>query len=77
MRKTLSGLRCGLATDLFIFDPAKIALASPIKVTDLPEDAPRFTQGAKGIHYTIVNGKVLMDNGAHTGVYPGKVLRSA
>ena len=69
-------LRRGLAADLFIFDPAKIDLAAPQKVTDLPEGAPRFTQGAKGIHYTIVNGEVLMDNGAHTGSYPGRVLRS-
>jgi N-acyl-D-aspartate/D-glutamate deacylase len=70
-------LRRGLAADLFIFDPAKIDLAAPQKVTDLPEGAPRFTQGAKGIRYTIVNGEVLMDNGAHTGVYSGKVLRSS
>ena len=69
-------LRRGLAADIFVFDPAKINLAPAVKVTDLPEGAPRFTQGAKGIHYTIVNGKVLMDNGAHTGAYPGKVLRS-
>jgi N-acyl-D-aspartate/D-glutamate deacylase len=47
-----------------------------VKVTNLPEDAPRFTQGAQGIHYTIVNGKVLMDNGAHTGAYSGRVLQS-
>jgi len=69
-------LRRGLAADIFVFDPAQIDLAAPQKVTDLPAGAPRFTQGAKGIHYTIVNGKVLMDNGAHTGAYPGKVLRS-
>ena len=69
-------LRRGLAADIFVFDPAKIDLAAPAKVTDLPQGAPRFTQGAKGIHYTIVNGKVLMDQGAHTGVYPGRVLRS-
>lgn len=69
-------LRRGLAADLFVFDPAKIDLAAPAKVTDLPQGAPRFTQGAKGIHYTIVNGKVLMDNGAHSGAYPGRVLRS-
>jgi len=69
-------LRRGLAADIFVFDPAKIDLAAPQKVTDLPEGAPRFTQGAKGIYYTIVNGKVLMDNGAHSGAYPGRVLRS-
>ena len=69
-------LRRGLAADLFVFDPDRINLAKPAKVNDLPEGAPRFVQGAKGIHYTIVNGKVLMDNGAHTGAYPGRVLRS-
>jgi len=69
-------LRRGLAADIFVFDPEKIDLAPVLKVTDLPEGAPRFTQGAKGIHYTIVNGKLLMDNGAHTGEYPGTVLRS-
>ena len=70
-------LRPGLAADVFVFDPEKIDLAEPEKVADLPEGAPRYIQGAKGIHYTIVNGSVLMKNGAHTGVYPGRVLRSS
>ena len=62
---------------LFVFDPEKPStLAEPEKVNDLPEGAPRYIQRAKGIHYTIVNGSVLMKNGIHTGVYPGKVLRS-
>ncbi|HYA29022.1 MAG TPA: amidohydrolase family protein, partial [Acidobacteriota bacterium] len=69
-------LRPGLAADIFVFDPAKIDLADPEKVDDLPEGASRFIQRAKGIHYNIVNGSVLMKNGAHTGMYPGKVLQS-
>ena len=69
-------LRRGMAADIVVFDPAKIDLAEPEKVADLPEGAPRYIQRAKGIHYTVVNGSVLMRNGAHTGVYPGKVLRS-
>jgi N-acyl-D-aspartate/D-glutamate deacylase len=69
-------LRRGLAADIFVFDPATIDLVAPQKVTDLPEGAPRFTQGARGIPYTIVNGQVLMDHCAHTGAHPGKVLRS-
>jgi N-acyl-D-aspartate/D-glutamate deacylase len=69
-------LRRGLAADIFVFDPDKIDLAEPEKVQDLPEGAPRYIQGAKGIHYTIVNGSALMNNGTHTGAYPGKVLRS-
>ena len=70
-------LRRGLAADLFVFDPTTIDLLPPEKINDLPEGASRYIQRAKGIHYTIVNGSVLMKNGCHTGVYPGKVLRSA
>jgi N-acyl-D-aspartate/D-glutamate deacylase len=69
-------LRRGMAADVVVFDPEKIDLAEPEKVHDLPEGAPRYIQRAKGIHYSIVNGTVLMKNGAHTGLYPGKVLRS-
>ena len=69
-------LRRGMAADIFAFDPAKVDLAEPEKVQDLPEGAPRYIQRAKGIPYTVVNGSVLMKNGAHTGVYPGQVLRS-
>jgi N-acyl-D-amino-acid deacylase len=69
-------LRPGMAADVFVFDPAAIDLEKPEQVNDLPEGAPRYIQHARGIRYTIVNGSVLMDNGSHTGAYPGKVLRS-
>ena len=69
-------LRRGMAADVVVFDPETIDLAEAEKVEDLPEGAPRYIQRAKGIHYTVVNGSVLLKNGAHTGVYPGKVLRS-
>jgi N-acyl-D-aspartate/D-glutamate deacylase len=69
-------LRPGMAADVFVFDPAAIDLEKPEQVNDLPEGAPRYIQHARGIRYTIVNGAVLMQNGSHTGAYPGKVLRS-
>jgi N-acyl-D-aspartate/D-glutamate deacylase len=69
-------LRPGMAADMFVFDPATIDLEKPRKVNDLPEGASRYVQGARGIHYSIVNGAVLMEGGAHTGTYPGTVLRS-
>ena len=69
-------LRPGMAADVFVFDPAAIDLEKPEQVNDLPEGAPRYIQHARGIRYSIVNGSVLMDNGSHTGAYPGKVLRS-
>ena len=37
-------LRRGMAADLFAFDPERIDLAAPEKVTDLPEGAPRHIQ---------------------------------
>ena len=69
-------LRPGMAADVFVFDPARIDLEKPELVNDLPEGAPRYIQHARGIHYSIVNGSVLMKNGSHTGALPGKVLRS-
>ena len=69
-------LRRGLAADFSSSTRRRSIYAEPEKINDLPEGAPRYIQGAKGIHYTVVNGSVLMKNGAHTGVYPGKVLRS-
>ena len=55
---------------------ARIDLEKPRQVNDLPEGAPRYVQSARGIHYSIVNGSVLMRDGSHTGAYPGQVLRS-
>jgi N-acyl-D-amino-acid deacylase len=69
-------LRPGMAADVFIFDPARIDLEKPRQVNDLPEGAPRFVQSAQGIHWSIVNGSVLMRDGSHSGAYPGQVLRS-
>src|SRR5688572_12977061 len=69
-------LRRGMAADIVVFDPEKIDLTEPEKLADLPEGAERYVQRATGVHYTVVNGSVLMRAGAHTGLYPGKVLRS-
>jgi N-acyl-D-amino-acid deacylase len=69
-------LRPGMAADIFAFDPGAIDLEKPRQVNDLPQGAPRYVQGARGIHFSIVNGSVLMRDGSHTGAYPGQVLRS-
>ncbi|HWP60945.1 MAG TPA: amidohydrolase family protein [Candidatus Acidoferrales bacterium] len=69
-------LRPGMAGDVVVFDPQTVDVDKQHLVYDLPTGAPRYIQHAKGIHYTIVNGSILMKNGEHTGAYPGKVLRS-
>jgi N-acyl-D-amino-acid deacylase len=56
----------GLAADLVIFDPATVA------------DRATFTdpfQYPVGIDTVIVNGRVVLDNGRHTGARPGIVIR--
>ncbi|PCJ12539.1 MAG: hypothetical protein COB04_17610 [Gammaproteobacteria bacterium] len=65
----------GYAADLLIFNEDTIAPLMPVVKNDLPAGARRLVQKAAGISNTIVNGKVLMRNGEHTGIYPGKLLR--
>jgi N-acyl-D-amino-acid deacylase len=59
-------IKPGLAADLVIFDPATVA------------DRATFTdpfQYPVGIETVIVNGRVVLDNGKHTGEHPGIVIR--
>src|SRR6516162_810738 len=56
----------GFAADLVIFDPATVA------------DRATFSdpfQYPVGISTVIVNGRVVLDNGRHTGERPGVVIR--
>lgn len=59
-------LRTGFWADITVFDPQTV-----IDVSDFA-DPHRY---AAGIPYVLVNGQVVVDNGAHTGLTPGKVLR--
>jgi len=70
-------VREGFAADLVIFDPQSIAPRMPEVRHDLPAGATRLFQNANGIAATIVNGKVLLRNGEHTGDLPGRLLRSS
>ena len=65
----------GNVADVNIIDPAKVGPQMPEVVHDLPTGARRFSQRANGIKATIVAGKVLIENGVHTGALPGKLLR--
>ena len=59
-------IKDGMAADLVIFDPATVA------------DRATFTdpfQYPAGIPTVIVNGRVVLDNGRHTGERPGVVIR--
>lgn len=69
-------IRPGMAADLVLFDPDRVAALEEQMVPDLPAGENRLVQKAVGYAALIVNGQVLMENGEHTGVYPGRVLRS-
>lgn len=68
-------LRVGMVADMIVFDPERVAPLMPEVRRDLPAGARRLVQKAEGIAATVVNGKVLMRNGEHTGVYSGQLLR--
>jgi N-acyl-D-amino-acid deacylase len=68
-------LRPGMAADIAIFDPATINTLEPEYAQDLPANETRMIQRAVGVPYTVVNGELVIENGAPTGALPGKVLR--
>jgi N-acyl-D-aspartate/D-glutamate deacylase len=56
----------GMKADIVIFDKEKIT------------DKATFSephQYPEGIHFVIVNGKIVIEKGEHTGVLPGQILR--
>jgi N-acyl-D-aspartate/D-glutamate deacylase len=59
-------LRAGNFADVTIFDPER--------VIDRATYAKPF-QYSEGIEYVLVNGKIVIDKGKHTGARPGKALR--
>ena len=70
-------LRPGLAADIAVFDAATVNALEPEYVQDLPGNETRMIQKAAGVPFTVVNGEIVIENGAPTGAYPGKVLRPA
>jgi N-acyl-D-aspartate/D-glutamate deacylase len=70
-------VRPGMAADLVVFDPTTINTLEPEYVRDLPGDETRMIQRAAGVHHTVVNGELVIEEGAATGACPGKVLKPA
>jgi N-acyl-D-amino-acid deacylase len=68
-------LKPGLAADIVVFDPARVNTLEPEYVDDLPGGESRMIQRSEGIHYTVVNGQILIEEGKVTESLPGTVLR--
>ncbi|MBI2207092.1 MAG: amidohydrolase family protein [Candidatus Rokubacteria bacterium] len=68
-------VREGMAADLVVFDPDRVAPEMPDVVYDLPAGARRLVQKARGYAATVVNGEVVLRDGTPTGALPGRLLR--
>jgi N-acyl-D-aspartate/D-glutamate deacylase len=66
----------GWHADLNVIDLQALDLELPEIAHDLPGGAPSFSQRARGIAATVVNGSMLVRDGEWTGALPGHVLRN-
>jgi N-acyl-D-aspartate/D-glutamate deacylase len=66
----------GCFADVNVIDPERLALPVPEFLHDFPNGAGRFAQRARGYAATLVNGRVFMEDGRHTGALAGRVLRA-
>ena len=60
-------IRDGMKADIVVFDPDRIEAKATF------EDPRQYPEG---IDYVLVNGRIVIDNGVHTGALPGRALRS-
>jgi N-acyl-D-aspartate/D-glutamate deacylase len=68
-------IRPGAAADLVLIDRQKLAVGPARFVRDFPAGAGRMIWEQEGYVATIVNGRIVIDDGAPTGDTPGEVLR--
>jgi N-acyl-D-aspartate/D-glutamate deacylase len=67
----------GYAADLAVFDPQTINACEPEWAEDYPAGTKRLIQRAVGMHFTVVNGRVICEEGKVTGELAGQVLRNS
>ncbi len=66
----------GWKADLTLFDPDTVESCDVEEADDYPGGFTRVLQHARGMHYTIVNGEVLVDHGQYTDARVGTVVRN-
>jgi N-acyl-D-amino-acid deacylase len=70
-------LRPGKVGDVNVIDFDHVQLETPVMVHDLPGDARRFVQRARGYLTTVKSGEVILCDGDDQGARPGRLLRGA
>jgi N-acyl-D-aspartate/D-glutamate deacylase len=73
--KDRGALAPGMRADVNVLDPDAVGECQPEIVHDFPGGAPRFIQRSKGYRATLVNGRINVLCGKHTGTRAGQVLR--
>ena len=69
-------LEVGKKADINVINMGALAERQPELVHDFPGGAPRFIQKAKGYDATLCNGRVILRDDQHTGIYSGEVIRN-
>jgi N-acyl-D-aspartate/D-glutamate deacylase len=70
-------VRPGLAADLVLFDPDRVATTRVRFVDDEPAGGRRLVTEAQGVEMSVVNGVVATRQGCSTGARSGRRLRPA
>jgi N-acyl-D-aspartate/D-glutamate deacylase len=65
----------GATADLVLLDRSTLGVGQARLLRDFPTGAARMVWEQRGYRATIVNGEVVIDDGAPTGATPGHVLR--
>ena len=68
-------IRVGWHADLNVIDYNNLETHQPELVHDFPHNGARFIVKSQGYDATIVAGRVVVENGYHTGQRPGTVIR--
>lgn len=68
-------IRQGWHADLNVIDYDDLETRQPELVHDFPHNGARFIVKSQGYLATIVAGRVVVENGYHTGQRPGQVIR--
>jgi N-acyl-D-aspartate/D-glutamate deacylase len=68
-------LREGAAADVLLIDRDALSAGSSHLRRDFPAETERYVVDAEGYRSVIVNGEIMMQDGAHTGALPGAVLK--
>ncbi len=73
--KDRGAVKEGWIADLNIIDYENLETGYPYYVNDFPHNGGRYIVESQGYLGTMVSGKMILENGKHTGSRPGTVIR--